>query len=152
VKFAAIVLIAYVFSKPVKAQAGSAPNGFYPAGYSGATFTGVVEKAEGDPKQVNLVYTKGNKTERFEGRLEADCVWKSKDGAMHTFTPLQVPKDTVLTVFYMGSEKKSNGDKSTQHLVIAISLAEINGKKIPEDQRAVISCSAVPLADFKAFH
>jgi hypothetical protein len=43
----------------------------------------------------------------------------------------------------MGSAKKSNGDKSTQHLVIAISLAEINGKKIPEDQRAVISCSAV---------
>jgi hypothetical protein len=81
-----------------------------------------VEKAEGDPKQVNLVYTKGNKSERFEGRLEGDCVWKSKDGAMHTFTPLQVPKDTVLTVFYMGSAKKSKGDKTAQHSVIAISL------------------------------
>ncbi len=82
------------------------------------TFTGVVEKVEGDPKQVNLVYT-----------LEADCVWKSKDGATHTFTPLQVPKDTVLTAFYMGSTKKSKGEKATEHSVIAISLAEINGKK-----------------------
>jgi hypothetical protein len=62
------------------------------------------------------------------------------------------PERHRLDCFLYGKCKKVEWGQKHTNFVIAISLAEINGKKIPEDQRAVISCSAVPLADFKAFH
>jgi hypothetical protein len=39
-KLASLLLVACVFSAPLEGQRGTAPNGYYPEGYMGSTFTG----------------------------------------------------------------------------------------------------------------
>jgi hypothetical protein len=152
VKFAAVVLIACVFSKPVKAQAGRAPNGYYPAGYSGRHLYRSSGESRRAPETSELGLYEGKQNRTIRGQPGGRLRLEEQRRRYAYFHAAPSPERYSLDCFYMGSAKESNGDKTTQHWVIAISLAEINGKKIPEDQRAVISCSAVPLADFKAFH
>ena len=138
-------------SLPLRAQYGSAPNGYYPPGYTGSIFTGSLESAAADTQEMTLVYTKGNKTERFVGRLESACGWKDKDGTAHSFKASDIPKGTILTAFYNKTTKKSDGQKTTEVSVFAISYVELNGKRIPDDKRVVISCSELKFGSFKVF-
>jgi hypothetical protein len=98
-----------LLSLPLRAQYGSAPNGYYPPNYSGSIFTGSLESAASDTQEMTLVYTKGNKTERFAGRLESACGWKDKNGTAHSFKASDIPKSTILTAFYTKTTKKSGG-------------------------------------------
>jgi hypothetical protein len=140
-----------LFSLPLGAQYGSAPTGYYPPNYAGSIFTGSLESAAPDSQEMTLVYTKGNKTERFVGRLESACGWKDKDGVAHSFKASDIPKGTILTAFYAKTTKKSDGQKTTEISIFAISYVELNGKKIPEDKRVLISCSEQKFASFKAY-
>lgn len=144
-------LLSSLIALPLRAQHGTAPNGYYPKSYSGDIFTGLLEASKDDPQRFTLVYTKGTKSERFAGKLESACIWKSKDGPSHTFNPFEAPPGTVLTAFYRPVSRKSGGQKSTENMVIAISVAEINGKKISDERRVTISCSADHFFDFMAF-
>jgi hypothetical protein len=145
------VLTACVFSLPSLAQKGVAPNGYYPNSYFGATFTGVLQPETGELQEITLVYTKGNKSENFVGKLASPCSWKSKDGTVHRFRASEAPKGTVLTAFYQVTTNKSQGQKSQENVVVAISYAEVDGKRIPDEKRVTISCSAEPFVQFKAF-
>ncbi len=147
----ATILTACAFSFPLLAQKGTAPNGYYPNSYFGATFTGILQPENGDPQEITLVYTKGSKSDRFVGRLELTCSWKNKDGTVHAFSASEATRGTVLTAFYQSTTKKSGGQKSKENLVIAISYAEIDGKRIPDDKRVLISCSAEQFVRFKVF-
>jgi len=144
------LLTACAFSIPLVAQQGTAPNGYYPNTYAGSTFSGALEVTKGDPQQITLVYTKGTKSERFVGRLAAPCTWKSRNGASHTFENSEYWKDTVLIAFYQRVTKKSEGKKISENLIIAISVSERFGKKLPEDMRIIIYCTDEPLL-FKPF-
>ena len=53
----------------VVAQHGTADNGYYPNGYNGDTWSGVVSSVEPATKAVSLVYTHHGKTAVFEGIL-----------------------------------------------------------------------------------
>jgi hypothetical protein len=150
-KCLATILIACVFSLPLVAQKGSAPTGYYPFSYSGATFTGLLQPENGDPQEITLVYTKGNKSETFVGRFASPCRWRNKDGTIHTFKASEAPRGTVLTAFYQQITKKSGGQKSKENLVIAISYAEVDGKTISKDQRLIIYCSPEGFVAFKVF-
>jgi hypothetical protein len=144
-----LLIVVCLFSFPLLAQYGSAPNGYYPPGYAGSIFTGSLESAAADTQEMTLVYAKGNKTERFVGRLESACGWKDKDGTAHSFKGSDIPKGTILTAFYNKTTKKSDGQKTTEISIFAISYVELNGKRIPDDKRVVISCSELKFGTFK---
>ena len=150
-KCLATILTACAFSLPLVAQKGVAPNGYYPNSYYGATFTGVLQPESGEPQEITLVYTKGSKSDRFVGKLASTCSWKNKDGSVHTFRTSEASKGTVLTAFYQANTNKSQGQKSTENIIIAISYAEVDGKRIPDDKRVIVSCSVEPFLHFKAF-
>ena len=140
-----------VFSIPLMAQRGNAPPGYYPVGYSGSVFTGKHESTGPDSQELALVYTKGTKSERFVGRFEAPCTLKTKDGIVHAYNPSEAKEGTVLTAYYRTVTKKSGHQKSTENLVLAISFAEIDGKKIPEAKRLIIFCLKETSLRFMAF-
>jgi len=150
-RLASLLLIACVFSAPLEGQHGTAPNGYYPEGYAGSIFTGSLESANADTQEITLVYTKGNKSERFVGRLESACNWKDKGGAAHSLTASDIPKGSVLTAFYDAHTTKSGGEKIKENFIFSLSWAEVNGKRIPEEKRVVISCSNRAFQSFKAF-
>jgi hypothetical protein len=62
-------LLMLIFSGTVVAQKGTAPNGYYPAGYNGATFTGKVVLTTDDTMTLNYVH--GSKTDTFEAYATA---------------------------------------------------------------------------------
>jgi hypothetical protein len=51
------------------AQHGTASNGYYPIGYNGDTWTGIVSSVEPTTKELSLLYTHQGKTDHFEGVL-----------------------------------------------------------------------------------
>ena len=148
-KFAGVIFFFFVGVSPLNAQKGSAPNGYYPANYAGSIFTGTLESLDADSREMILVYAKGATQERFVGRLESICSWKGKNGVEHSAAAIS--KGAVLTAYYTGVTKKADGQKTTENSIFAISYAEINGKKIPDDKRLMISCSEGGSRYFRAF-
>lgn len=140
-----------VFSLKLAAQSGTAPSGYYPPMYHGSIFTGTLEAVDANTQEITLAYTKGKKSEQFVGRLESYCRWNEKGGAVHTFKASDIPKGTVLTAFYNTFTKKADGQATKENAVFAISYVELNGKKIPEDKRVVISCSDQTFNVFKPY-
>jgi hypothetical protein len=145
-----VALLSLLFALPSQPQKGAAPNGYYPPGYNGSTFTGVAESSEGG--QLALLYTKGNRQERFVGRLDAPCVWTDKAGTTHTIEVSSIPAGDELTAFYNPIMTKSGAQKIKENVIIAISYAQHNGKKIPEDKRVIVSCTKQTQWPFKAFY
>ena len=137
-KCLAAVLTAGVLSLPLEAQQGTAPDGFYPNSYAGATFTGVFQPDSSDALLITLVYTRGSKSETFVGKLAATCASRDKNGSVHNFDASMIPTGTVLTAYYVSVTKKSDGRKSTENSVIGISYVEIGGKKVPDEKRRII--------------
>jgi hypothetical protein len=133
------------------AQKATAPNGYYPAAFHGAIFTGAVESVRTDVQELTLTYMNGKKTEQFVGKLQSACTWKDKGGANHITLVADLPKGAVLTAYYIPMSAKVNGVKTEENFVFALSYAEANGKKIPDHKRVVIYCSEQQLLVFKAF-
>jgi hypothetical protein len=63
----------------------------------------------------------------------------------------KLPKGSVLTAFYTSATKKAEGRKTTENSIIAISFIEVGGKKMPEDERAIIPCTTERFLKFVAF-
>jgi hypothetical protein len=72
-------------------------------------------------------------------------------GVAQQYHVSQVPKGTVLTVFYTAATNKDNdGQKSKDNLIFAIEYVELNGKPIPADKRGMVSCSTTQATYFQA--
>lgn len=110
-----------------------------------------MESIRADAEELTLIFTNGNKTEQFVGKLESTCGWKEKSGASHVVRVSDLPKGMVLTAFYISKTNNSGGVKTNENLIFALSQAEQNGKKIPDDSRIVISCSKQQRVYFMAF-
>src|SRR5271157_2835038 len=93
------------------AQHGTAPNDYYPPGYSGDTWSGEVISTNDDTREITLTYTKGTKTETFTGVLQEGYKIKLKDGTPHELKPSEISKGTHLTIFYMQKTRKDEGKK-----------------------------------------
>jgi hypothetical protein len=139
--FAILAVIATII--PALAQYGTAPSGYYPVGYTGATFTGTLVSATQSPELITLRYTNGAKTDDFIGRPESTCAGKVQGGVAQQYHLSQVPKGTVLTVFYTtATSKDKDGQKNKEHVIFTIEYVELGGKTIPADKRGMVSCSA----------
>ncbi|SRR5882762_3098093 len=146
-----LISVAFLIVLELNAQKSTAPNGYYPLGFSGSIFTGSLESVSTDVQELTLSYVKGKKIERFVGKLESTCAWKDKSGAAHLLGVSDFPKGLVLTVFYIPVTSKSGGVKTNENLIFALSYAELSGKRIPDDQRVVIFCSKQQRLQFMAF-
>ena len=131
------------------AQQKTAPSGYYPHSYFGATFTG--EVIDGPLEVLTLKYKKGNHEETFSGKFEAPCPAPMKDGKMGAMTPADVPLGTVVTVFYYGRPSKANDKSGVENLIIGISFDTVSGRIVPVEKRSKFVCTDQIMNVYKAF-
>jgi len=103
-------------------QHGTAENGYYPPGYTGDTFTGVVTSADDASRSITLTYTnpKSGKTETLVGLISEGYTARWKDGTLHEVKPSDIPTSTRLKVYYMTTERKVEGKKVKSVTIIQI--------------------------------
>ena len=102
----------------VFAQRGTAENGYYPQGYSGAIWVGVVVSANEQTREITLSYTKGGKTETFVGVPEKDYMVHERNGPIRPLRMSNIPVGRILKVWYMEEEKKVDGKKVKVNTII----------------------------------
>src|SRR5437868_6660970 len=90
-----------ILTAALRGQHGSAPNGYYPMGYAGDTFTGQVANTNDSTREIFLHYEKENKSEEFSGVLEPGYKVQMKNGTEHELQVSEIPIGTRLTAFYM---------------------------------------------------
>jgi len=129
-KIAAAFLGILLMGGAVFAQKGIAPNGYYPAGYTGNTWTGVVSNVNEATGEFTLTYTKGSKTETFVGVPEKEYVVAPKDGPERPLKLSDIHVGRTLTVFYTVETNKVDGKKVTVNTVININSIPNNRKEM----------------------
>ena len=100
-----------IFAGVLQAQHGTAPDGYYPLGYSGDKWTGAVTSVNDDTREITLTYTKGDKTETFTGVLKTGIKVKRRDGTETEWKPSDIPIGTRIAVYYMAQTKRVEGQK-----------------------------------------
>ncbi len=132
------------------AQYGTAPNNYYPDNYNGSTFTGTVAETKDD--QITLTYAKPDKTDTFIGRLETACSVPRADSSGRGMNASDIPRGTVMTAFFNVGNRKLNGQKIKENLILAISFITWQGQNIAEDKRTIYLCTAGKHVQFRAYH
>ena len=112
------------FCVSVFGQHGSAPDGYYPPGYSGDTWTGEVVSTDDTTREITLTYTNEKKSETFTGVLKDNFQVQMKDGAMKELKPSGIPKGTRIRVFYQAKTKKVDGNKVKYYEIFQISTVK----------------------------
>ncbi len=94
-------------------QHGTAKDGYYPPGYAGDTFTGVVTAADDASRSITLTYTnpKNDKPETLTASFKTDFKARMSDGTVHPVKPSDFPLGTNLKIYYMTAEHKVEGKK-----------------------------------------
>jgi hypothetical protein len=128
VKIAAAFLGILLIGGAAFAQQGTAPNGNYPAGYTGNTWTGVVSNVNEATGEFTLTFTKGSKTETFVGVPEKEYLVAPKDGPERPLKLSDIHVGRTLTVFYTLETKKVDGKKVTFNSVFYINSIPNNRK------------------------
>lgn len=108
------------------AQHGAAPNGYYPPGYSGDTWTGEVAAVNDQTREITLTYPKKDKTESFTGVLQEGYKVGLKGGGDHELKVSEIPIGTRLTVYYMARWRKSEGKKVKYYEIFRVATAPPN--------------------------
>jgi hypothetical protein len=116
-RFAFSFCLVLILMPRALAQHGSAPDGYYPFGYAGDTWSGEVTSTNDDTREITLTYTKGSKTETFTGVLQEGYKVKLKDGTSPELKASEVSKGTHLMIFYIPKTKK-DGDKKVKYYEI----------------------------------
>jgi hypothetical protein len=106
------------------AQHGTAPNGYYPMGYSGDTWTGEVTSTNDATREVALIYADKKKTETFVGVLQEGYKVKLKDGTLTELKVSTIPVGTRLRVYYMNKDRKVEGRKEKVHEILRIDFLQ----------------------------
>lgn len=115
-----IVVFLVMFHTSVFGQHGSAPNGYYPVGYAGDTWTGEVVSTDDTTREITLAYTNEKKSETFTGVLKDNFQVKMKDGSMKELKPSGIRRGARITVFYEARTKKVNGNKVKYYEIFEI--------------------------------
>lgn len=94
-------------------QHGTAAPGFYPLGYAGDTFTGVVTATDDTSRLITLTYTnpRNGKSESLAAYLKEEAKARWSDGTMHPLKPSDFKAGTHLKIWYLERQQKINGQK-----------------------------------------
>jgi len=120
------------FCIAVFGQHGTAPNGYYPPGYSMDTWTGEVVSTNDTTREITLTYTNGKKSETFTGVLKDNFQVKMKDGSMKELNrhrpespnPSGIPKSARITVFYQAKTRKVDSNKVKYYEIFQINTVK----------------------------
>jgi hypothetical protein len=99
------------FQASMSGQEGRAPTGWYPEGFKGHTFTGVLQSVEESTHHIRLTHAAGYKTEVFVGALVKGYTTQLPDGTTRRLNVSDLPLGENLTVYYMGEAKGSGWRK-----------------------------------------
>jgi hypothetical protein len=102
------------------AQHGTAENGYYPPGYQGDTWTGVVLSANEQTGEITLSYTKGGKSQGFVGVPEEGYMVHEHNGPTRPLKMSDIPLGRTVKVWYTPTTKKVDGKKITVNIIILI--------------------------------
>jgi len=118
-------------ARPASAQHGTAGNGYFPPGYSGDTWTGVVISSSEQTGEITLSYTdpKNGKTETFVGTPEKDYLVHEHGGSTRPLRMSDIPVGRVIKVWYKTDARKIDGKKVTVNVILQISIAANANRK-----------------------
>jgi hypothetical protein len=116
------------FQASASAQEGKAPNGWYPEGFKGHTFTGVLQSVdESGGRHIRLTNTvSAYKTEVFVGVLKKHYTTRFPDGATRPLKVTDLPTGSTLTVYYMGEAKSSSGGRKVHKVFLIEGYPNLN--------------------------
>lgn len=124
-KFSLLIAALLTCSALAFAQHGTAGNGYYPPGYTGDTWTGIVVSASEQTREITLSYTnpKNGKTETFIGVPEQEYLVHEHGGVTRPLKMSDVPLGRTVKVWYLTETKKIKGKKTTINTIFQISVA-----------------------------
>ena len=141
------VLASVCFAISANAQYGVARSNYYPTRYTGSTFTGSVTESTDD--RITLTYTKNGNPQVFTGRFETGCTVPSASGAK--MMPTDIPKGTIMTVFYNGETSKIDRQKVKENVILAIAFEQWKGQKVQDDKSKIYFCTNDKQFHFRAW-
>lgn len=118
IRFLAIAM--FMFASSALAQHGTAENGYYPAGYQGDTWTGVVVSASEQTGEITLSCTKSGKSQTFVGVPETGYLVHEYSGATRPLRMSDIPVGKTIKVWYIPETKKVNGSKAKINTIFLI--------------------------------
>ncbi len=124
--FAACLLLAV--AGILHSQHGTAPNGYFPMGFAGDTWTGEVSAVNDANREIALVYTGKKKTESFVGVLQEGYKAKLKDGTLAELKVSMIHAGTRLRVYYMAKDRKVDGRKEKFYEIFQIDFLPAESK------------------------
>ena len=109
-----------VCASAVLGQHGTADSGYYPGGYQGDTWTGVVVSANEKTGEITLSYTKGGKSQTFVGVPQADYLVHEHNGATRALRMSDIPVGKTIKVWYIEETSKTGGGKVKVNVIFLI--------------------------------
>jgi hypothetical protein len=108
----------------LNAQHGTAPNGYFPMGYAGDTWTGEVRALDDAKREITLLYKGKKGDETFVGVVQPAYQVKLKDGKLAELKLGMIPLGTRLTVYYMAKNRKVDGRKEKFYEIFRIEFPQ----------------------------
>ena len=124
----ALLLAVFVVVTPAIAQHGTAESGYWPMGYNGDTWTGVVTAVDDATREITLAYVGKKKTETFVCTLPDPFNVKA-NGTDRALKPSDIPLGTRLKIYYMKKTVKTASGKKDENLVVDLKTAPTDGNK-----------------------
>jgi hypothetical protein len=134
----AIALTLALWSWVALGQYGTAPNGYYPPGYSGDIFSGKVTAVDEVTQVITISFDNGRKTETFMGHLQKPCAVPSADGK--TMTAVDLPIGTDVTAFFEPKTQKDSGKKVKENSIIGIMFHSWDGHPVKQQAKKMYPC------------
>ena len=119
-------------------QYGTAPNGYYPPGYSGDIFSGKVTAVDESTQVITILYDNGKKTDTFTGKLEKPCRVPSADGKL--MAALDLPVGTGVTAFFERRSHKDGNTKVNENYIIGIMFHSWDGHPVKQQSKKMYPC------------
>jgi hypothetical protein len=105
-------------------QEGRAPTGWYPEGFKGHTFTGVLQSVDESTHHIRLTHSVGYKTEVFVGALVKGYRTHLPDGTTRPLKVSDLPIGEHLTVYYLG--EKGSGSRKVHKVFLIEGYPNLN--------------------------
>jgi hypothetical protein len=119
-RYAVFAACLFLVAGVLHAQHGTAPNGYFPMGYAGDTWTGEVSGTNDASREITLVYNGSKKIETFVGVVQQGYKVKLKDGSESELKVSMIPTGTPLRIFYMARDRKVDGKKEKFYEIFRI--------------------------------
>lgn len=121
-------LLLFLFTGILVAQHGTAPNGYWPMGYNGDTWSGTVKAVNPETREISLSYNGKKGEETFTGTLIKGYK-RTKDGTTFEVQISQIPVGSYMVAYYTTKTRKVEGKKEKYNEIFEFELSPSAPKK-----------------------